>query len=63
MTKLTCNKCKVEMKKVDDIILTYGEMELPEAEGYRCPNCGTEYLESEYVTTELNPTEEMLEGK
>lgn len=58
-----CSKCNVEMEEVDDIHIMYGDMELPEAEGLRCPNCGVEYLVSEYVTDELNSAEEMLQGK
>ena len=58
-----CSRCGVEMEEVDDIHLMYGDMELPEAEGLRCPVCGVEYLVSEYVTEELNSAEEMLQGK
>jgi DNA-directed RNA polymerase subunit RPC12/RpoP len=58
-----CCKCKVEMDEVDDIAIKYGTMELPEAEGIRCPTCGREYLISDYVTGELNNAEAMLEGK
>ena len=58
-----CSRCGVEMEEVDDIHLMYGDMELPEAEGLRCPACGVEYLVSEYVTEELNSAEEMLQGK
>jgi len=59
----TCNKCNREMEEVDDIAVKYGDMDLPEAEGLRCPVCGAEYLESHYVTSELNSAEQMLEGK
>lgn len=58
-----CSKCKVEMEEVDDIPIKYGEMDLPEAEGLRCPSCGVEYLMSDYVAMELNGAEEMLQGK
>lgn len=58
-----CNKCNVEMEEVFDIAIKYGDMELPEAEGIRCPVCGAEYLEGFYVTGELNSAEQMLEGK
>lgn len=58
-----CSKCKVEVEEVDDIALKYGEMELPDAEGLRCPQCGVEFLEGMYVTGELNAAEQMLEGK
>ena len=58
-----CNKCGVEMEEVFDIAIKYGDMELPEAEGLRCPQCGVEYLESDYVTSQLNSAEQMLEGK
>jgi len=58
-----CSKCNVEVAEVDDIAIKYGETELPEAEGLRCPNCGVEFLEAFFVTTELNSAEQMLEGK
>ncbi len=58
-----CNKCNVEVEQVDDIGLSYKEIELPPALGYRCPSCRLEYLEMETVVNELNPAEEMLEGK
>ena len=58
-----CSKCNVEMEEVDDIAIQYGDMELPEAEGLRCPACGVEYLTSDYVTGQLSSAEEMLEGK
>lgn len=58
-----CKKCAAEMEEVEDIALKYGDMELPEAEGLRCPVCGMEYLVSDYVTTMLNGAEQMLEGK
>ena len=58
-----CSKCNVEMEDVFDITVKYGDMDLPEADGLRCPVCGVEYLESEYVTGQLNSAEEMLEGK
>lgn len=58
-----CSKCNVEMEEADDIAIKYGDMELPEAEGLRCPSCGVEYLESGFVTGQLNSAEGMLEGK
>ena len=58
-----CSKCNTEVEEVYDIALRYGEMDLPDAEGLRCPSCGAEYLEGAYVTGELNSAEQMLEGK
>lgn len=63
MATWTCVKCGVEMEEVDDIKLVYGDIDLPEAEGLRCPKCGKEYLLQDVVTGELNSAEEMLEGK
>ncbi|PLX31751.1 MAG: DNA-binding protein [Clostridiales bacterium] len=58
-----CNKCGVEMEEADDIAITYNGMDLPEAEGLRCPSCGAEFLDEELVVTELNDAEQMLEAK
>lgn len=58
-----CNKCSIEMDEVDDINLSYKEIELPQGYGLRCPSCNMEYLEQDIVVNELNPAEEMLEGK
>ena len=33
------------------------------AVSFKCPSCGTEYLDGDYVTEELGSVEEMLEGK
>jgi len=51
------------MEEEFDIQMIYGEIELPEAEGLRCPNCGLEFLEEQVVIEELNPSEMMLESK
>ena len=59
----TCSKCHAEMEEVYDIAIKYRDLDLPEAEGLRCPVCGVEYLLSDYVTGQLNSAEEMLEGK
>lgn len=58
-----CVKCNVEMEEVDDIVINYGDVSLPEAEGIRCPSCGAQYLLSEYVVDELSSAEQMLSGK
>jgi len=58
-----CVRCKVKMEEVDDIQIFYGEVDLPEAMGIRCPGCSQEYLLEEYVINELVAAEEMLEGK
>ncbi len=63
MSKWKCFVCKAEMEEVDDIQITFGDMNLPEAEGLRCPNCKSEYLESEYVVDQLASAEQMLSGK
>jgi hypothetical protein len=51
------------MENVEDIKLIYGEIELPPGIGYRCPKCKVEYLDGETTVNELNPAEEMLQGK
>ena len=33
MSKWKCYTCKVDMEEVDDIAISFGEMNLPEAEG------------------------------
>lgn len=58
-----CFNCKVDMEEVDDIAITYNDMDLPDAEGYRCPNCGLAFLDGEFVVGELSSAEEMLTGK
>lgn len=63
MSKWKCYTCKVDMEEVDDIEISFGEMNLPEAEGLRCHNCGIQFLESEYVVDQLMSAEQMLAGK
>lgn len=58
-----CGRCDVEMSEEYDIKLRYKEIDLPEAEGLRCPQCGIEFLLEDLVTEELNPAEDMLDGK
>lgn len=61
--KWTCSKCGVDMEEVFDVKITYGTTDLPDAPGFRCPQCGVEFLGEEYVTSELNASEQMMEGK
>ena len=63
MGEWLCSTCKVKMEEVDDIQIFYGEVDLPDALGIRCPSCGQEYLLEQFVTDELIAAEEMLEGK
>lgn len=58
-----CGKDGAEMEEVYDIAIRYNDMDLPEAEGLRCPVCGMEFLLEELVTEELNDAEAMLESK
>ena len=58
-----CGKCNVEMEEEFDIKMKYKEIDLPEAEGLRCPECGIEFLEEELVIDELNGSETMHESK
>ena len=63
MSMWKCNICKVEMEEVDDIEIAFGDMGLPEADGLRCPVCGMEMLEGEFVVDQLMSAETMLSGK
>lgn len=63
MSNWKCFNCKVDMEEVDDIKIAYKDLELPDAEGLRCPNCGIEFMDGEFVVSELNGAETMLEGK
>ena len=58
-----CGKCNVEMEEEFDIQLKYKDIDLPEADGLRCPECGIEFLLEELVIKELNQSEEMLQSK
>ena len=48
---------------MDDIKIAYKDLDLPDATGYRCPSCGLEFMDGEFVVNELNSAETMLEGK
>ena len=63
MANWMCSKCKIEAEKVDDIKIIYKELDLPPASGYRCPQCGIEYIDGEYAVNDLASLEQMLEGK
>lgn len=58
-----CGRDGAEMEEVYDIGISYNDMELPEAEGLRCPECGMEFLLEDLVVGELNDAEAMLESK
>lgn len=58
-----CNKCKAQMEEVSDIKVFYGELDLPDGAGYRCPVCGIEFMDADFVILEMAPAEQMLEGK
>ena len=53
----------MDMEEVDDIKITYKDLELPDASVFRCPGCGIEFMDGEFVVNELNSAETMLEGK
>ena len=63
MSQWVCHTCKVEVEEVDDILIRYNDIDLPDASGYRCPQCGLELLSEELVKSELRDAEEMLEAK
>ena len=58
-----CNKCNVEVEEVDDIAMSFKDLSLPEAVGLRCPNCGVEYIDRDFIIDQLAAAEQMLEGK
>ena len=58
-----CGKDGAQMEEVYDIEIGYKDLELPEAEGIRCPVCGMEFLLEDVVTGELNEAEVLLESK
>ena len=63
MSEWKCYQCRVDVEEVDDIKIRYNDIELPDAYGFRCPQCGLEQLSEELVTGELADAEEMLEAK
>lgn len=63
MNTWKCFTCKVNMDEVEDIQIFYKDLSLPEAIGYRCPECGVEFLEGDFVAQQLSAAEQMLDGK
>ena len=63
MSMWKCYTCKADMEEVDDIKIHYNDMELPDAPGFRCPVCGIEFMDGDFVVSELAYAEEMLTGK
>lgn len=63
MSAWKCYQCDVEAEEVDDIVIRYKDIELPESPGLRCPKCNLELLEEELVIGELADAEEMLQAK
>lgn len=62
-TDWNCYLCKVGVEEVDDVGLVYRELELPNAIGYRCPECGFQLLSETLVMTQMFMAEMMLEAK
>ena len=58
-----CYCCQVTVEEVENIGLSYNEIELPDTNGYRCPKCKIELLSENLVMTELFMAERMLEAK
>lgn len=63
MANWKCCNCNVEVEEVTDIKIYFNDLDLPDASGYRCPQCGKEWIDGEYVNDSLAAVEEMLEGK
>ena len=57
-----CFKCKEKMEE-GEVHLKYKDLDLPGAFGVKCPKCGAEYLLEEFVLTQVNEGEKMLEAK
>ena len=63
ISKWKCFTCKENMEEVLDIAVRYNKLNLPKAKGLRCPVCGIQYLEADYVAEQVSPAEQMLSGK
>jgi hypothetical protein len=57
-----CFKDKEKMEE-GEVHLKYKDLDLPGAFGVKCPKCGVEYLLEEFVLTQVNEGEKMLEAK
>jgi uncharacterized protein YlaI len=58
-----CYMCQVKVEEVDNIAIRYNEVELPDIDGYRCPQCHMEMISENTVMTMLFMAEMMLEAK
>lgn len=63
MSKWKCFTCKTDMEEVDDIKIAFNDIDLPDAPGFRCPVCGIQFLDGDFVVQELASAETMLSGK
>jgi DNA-directed RNA polymerase subunit RPC12/RpoP len=62
MTAWHCFKCKEKMMADDEIPVMYLDLD-GEAEGLRCPTCGSQYVMEEYVMEKMLKGEKMIEEK
>ena len=62
MTQWYCFKCKEKMEE-GEVSLKYKDLALPGALGVKCPKCDAQYLLEEFVLTQVNEGEKMLESK
>jgi len=46
-----------------EVFLKYKDLVLPGAFGVKCPKCDAQYLLEEFVLTQVNEGEKMLESK
>lgn len=62
MAQWYCFKCKEKMEE-GEVFLKYKDLVLPGAFGVKCPKCDAQYLLEEFVLTQVNEGEKMLESK
>ena len=63
MEEWHCFACKVKMEEADINMVYTDDLEMPGGMGLRCPSCGVEYLEEDFVIDQVLTGEKMLEGK
>jgi hypothetical protein len=51
------------MEEAEITLIFMEDMEIPGANGIKCPKCGVEYLLEEFVIDQVVQAEKMLDGK
>ena len=62
MEQWYCFKCKEKMKETE-VTLSYMGVEMPGAEGIKCPNCGVKYLLEKFTIEQVREGEKLMETK